>query len=69
MSIGPRPLPCPECGKLMRFVAAKAAERKFLTVAKDDDPMHWPDVWNLFKGELQPPKEAHQGSGAAGREP
>jgi len=52
----------------MRFVVAKAAERKFLTVAKDDDPMHWPDVWNLFKGELQPPKETHHGSGAAGRE-
>jgi hypothetical protein len=25
--------------------------------------MHWRDVWNLFKGELQPPKETHHGSG------
>jgi hypothetical protein len=61
---------CPGCGKLMRFIVAEPIECKFRCVAyRSDDPMRWPEVWNLFNGELQPPKAAHYEHGVARSEP
>ena len=61
--------PCPLCDRLMRLIVAEPAS-KFRRVAyRGDDPMRWPEVWDLFTGELQPPRPAHCGLGAARSEP
>jgi hypothetical protein len=37
----------------MRFIVAEPIERKFRCVAyRSDDPMRWPEVWDLFNGEI-----------------
>lgn len=60
MSRSMPPPPCPVCRKLKRFMVAEPTERKFRSVAyRSDDPMRWPEVWDLFSGELQPPRAAH----------
>ena len=47
-----------------------AIECKSRCVAyRNDDPMHWPEVWDLFNGELQPPRAAHYELGVARSEP
>jgi hypothetical protein len=54
----------------MRFIVAEPIERKFRCVAyRSDDPMRWPEVWDLFNGELQPPRAAHYELGVARSEP
>ena len=54
----------------MRFTVAEPIERKFRCVAyRSDDPMRWPEVWDLFNGELQPPRAAHYELGVARSEP
>jgi len=70
MSKSTHPPPCPECGKLMRFIVAEPVERKFRCVAyRSDDPLRWPEVWDLFNGEFQPPTAAHHELGVARSEP
>jgi hypothetical protein len=70
MSKSTHPPPCPECGKPMRFIVAEPVERKFRCVAYgSDDPLRWPKVWDLFNGELQPPRTAHYELGVARSEP
>jgi len=59
MSGNTPPPPCPVCGKLMRFIVAEPTDCDFRRVAyRSDDPMRWPEVWDLFNGELQPPRAA-----------
>ena len=64
------PPPCPVCIKLMRFMVAKPIDCKFRCVAyRGGDPMRWPEVWDLFNGELRPPRAAHYELGVARSEP
>jgi len=50
----------------MRFIVAEPIECKFRCVAyRSDDTMRWPRVWDLFNGELQPPRAAHYQLGVA----
>ena len=57
---------CPGCGELMLFIVAEPIECKFRCVAyRSDDTMRWPRVWDLFNGELQPPRAAHYELGVA----
>jgi hypothetical protein len=39
------------------------------TSYRSNDPMHWPEVWDLFNGELQPPRAVNYELGVARREP
>jgi hypothetical protein len=69
MSASFRAPTCRECNRLMRSIAASTTKQKFRSAARgDDDPMHSPDVWNLFKGELQPPELPRLGRASTGRE-
>ena len=55
MSRSAHPPPRPVCSKLMRFIVAEPIGCKFRCAAyRGDDPMRWPEVWDLFNGELQP---------------
>jgi hypothetical protein len=64
------PPPCLVCGKLMRFIVAEPIECNFRRVAcMSDDPMRWPEVWDLFDGELRPPRAAHYELGVPRGEP
>jgi undecaprenyl-diphosphatase len=55
---------------LQRRGQVEPIERKFRCVAyRSDDPMRWPEVWDLFNGELQPPRAAHYELGVARSEP
>jgi hypothetical protein len=66
MSKSTHPPPYPECGKLIRFIVTEPVERKFRCVAYgSDDPLRW----DLFNGELQPPRAAHYELGVARSEP
>jgi hypothetical protein len=70
MSRSTPPPSSPVYGKLRRFIVAEPIECKFRCVAyRSDDPMRWPEVWDLFNGELQPPKAVHYELGVARSEP
>jgi hypothetical protein len=58
------PSPRPVCSKLMRFIVAEPIGCKCVAY-RGDDPMRWPEVWDLFNGELQPPRAGHYELGVA----
>ena len=68
MSRSAHPPPRPVCSKLMRFIVAEPIGCKCVAY-RGDDPMRWPEVWDLFNGELRPPRAAHYELGVARSEP
>lgn len=50
----------------MRFILTDPSR---CTSYKTNYLMHWPEVWDLFNGELQPPSAVHYELGVARREP
>jgi len=51
------PLPCPVCGKPVRFVIAPTGKLDLICVdCPGADPLYWPRLFRLMNGELRPPQ-------------